>query len=73
VDEVPERSEVSSASSDNKDLIRRFAPPVHLAVPENPVGLALILGIFDRCGNSGFASSATGSAKPEFPVRGEGF
>ena len=23
------------------DLIRRFAPPVHLAVPENPVGLAL--------------------------------
>ena len=55
------------------DLIRRFAPPVHLAVPENPVGLALILGIFDRCGNSGFASSATGSAKPEFPVRGEGW
>ena len=44
--------------------------PVRLAVPENPVGLALILGIFDRCGNSGFASSATGSAKPEFTLRG---
>ena len=47
---------------------RSAVPPVHLAVPENPVGLALILGIFDRCGNSGFASSSTGSAKPEFPL-----
>ena len=45
-------------------------PPARLAVPENPVGLALILGIFDRCGNPGFASSATGSAKPESPLRG---
>ena len=52
--------------------LRRFATPVHLAVPEKPVGLALILGIFDRCGNSGFASSATGSAKPESPVAGRG-
>ena len=48
-------------------------PPVHLAVPEKPFGLTLILRFFDRCGNSGFTSSATGSAKPEFPVRGEGF
>ena len=31
-------------------------PPVHLAVPENCCGLTLILGIFDRCGNSSFAS-----------------
>ena len=48
-------------------------PPVHLAVPENCCGLALFLAVFDRCGNSGFASSATGSTKPEFPVRGEGY
>ena len=54
------------------DLIRRFAPPVHLAVPEKPFGLTLILRLFDRCGNTGFASSASGSAKPAFPVRGEG-
>ena len=47
--------------------------PVHLAVPENCCGLALFLAVFDRCGNPGFASSATGSTKPEFPVRGEGF
>ena len=49
------------------------ATPVHLAVPEKPFGLTLILRFFDRCGNSGFTSSATGSAKPEFPVRGEGW
>ncbi len=29
-----------------------------------------LLAFFDRCGNSGFASSATGSAKPQFPRRG---
>ena len=51
------------------DLIRRFAPPVHLAVPENPIGLALILGIFDRCGNCEFPSSATGGGNPQFPLR----
>ena len=53
------------------DLIRRFAPPVHLAVPEKPFGLTLILRLFDRCGNTGFASSATGSAKPAIPPQGE--
>ena len=52
--------------------LRRFATPLRLAVPENPIGLSLILGIFDRCGNSGFASPATGSAKPQFPDAGRG-
>ena len=46
--------------------------PVRLAVPENCCGLTLFLAVFERCGNSGFTSSATGSAKPEFPERGEG-
>ena len=41
---------------------------IHLAVPEKCVGLPLILAFFDRCGNSGFASSATGGAKPQFPL-----
>ena len=40
-------------------------PPVHLAVPEKPVGLALILGIFDRCGDCGSPFSATGSGDPQ--------
>ena len=35
-------------------------PPVHLAVPEKPFGLTLILRFFDRCGNSGFASEPSG-------------
>ena len=54
-------------------LIRRFAPPVHLAVPEKPFGLTLILRFFDRCGNCEFPSSATGGGNSQFPVRGEGF
>ena len=54
------------------DLIRRFAPPVRLAVPEKPFGLTLILRFFDRCGKRALAFSATGSAKALFPVRGEG-
>ena len=40
-------------------------PPVHLAVPENCCGLTLILAVFDRCGNSGFASERL--AVPEKP------
>ncbi len=40
---------------------------VRLAVPEKCCGLTLILAFFDRCGNCGFASSATGSARPQFP------
>ena len=55
------------------DLIRRCAPPVHLAVPEKPFGLTLILRFFDRCGNCEFPSSATGGGNSQFPVRGEGF
>ena len=55
------------------DLIRRFAPPVRLAVPEKPFGLTLFLRFFDRCGNCVLAFSATCSARPQFPVRGEGF
>ena len=46
------------------------APPDRLAVPGNCCGLTLILAVSDRCGNSGFAYSATGSAKPQFPSRG---
>ena len=53
------------------DLIRRFAPPVHLAVPENPIGLALILGIFDRCGNCRLSFSAAGSESLQFSRRGK--
>ena len=55
------------------DLIRRFAPPVHLAVPEKCCGLTFFLAFFDRCGKSAIASSATGSAMALFPLRGEGF
>ena len=40
---------------------------VRLAVPEKCCGLTRILAFFDRCGNCGFASSATGSARPQFP------
>ena len=54
------------------DLIRRFAPPVHLAVPEKSCGLTFFLAFFDRCGKSAIVSSATGSAMALFPVRGEG-
>ena len=32
------------------DLIRRFAPPVCLTVPEKHFRLTLILVFFDRCG-----------------------
>ena len=32
------------------DLIRRFAPPVRLTVPEKHFRLTLILVFFDRCG-----------------------
>ena len=44
--------------------------PFRLAVPGKRCGLTLLLAFSERCGNSGFASSATGSAKPEFPRRG---
>ena len=44
-------------------------PPVHLAVPEKHFGLTLFLVFFDRCGNCGLASSATGGARPQFPSR----
>ena len=40
-----------------------------LRCPKNAAHIRL-LAFFDRCGNSGFASSATGSAKPQFPRRG---
>ena len=42
-----------------KDLVR-------LAVPGKRCGLTLILAFSDRCGKSGAASSATGSAAPLF-------
>ena len=42
-----------------------------LAVPEKCCGLTLILAFFDRCGNCGFPSSATGSGKPQFPLKGK--
>ena len=48
----------------------RRLPPFHLAVPGKRCGLSPTLAFSDRCGNSGFASSATGSATPEFPRRG---
>ena len=38
-----------------------------LRCPKNAAHLRL-LAFFDRCGNSGFASPATGSAKPQFPL-----
>ena len=41
-----------------------------LAVPEKRIGLTLTLAFFDRCGNCVFASSATGSAKSQFPLGG---
>lgn len=62
-----------------RDLIRhpagvtRRMTAVRLAVPENCYGLTLVLAVFDRCGNCGLLSSATGSSRPQFPVRGEGF
>ena len=62
----------SARRSGSRDLIRRFAPPVRLAVPENCCGLTLFLAVFDRCGKRALAFSATGSAKALFPVRGEG-
>ena len=62
----------SARRSGSRDLIRRFALPVRLAVPENCCGLTLFLAVFDRCGKRALASSATGSAKALFPVRGEG-
>ena len=49
------------------DLIRHFALPVHLAVPEKHFSLTLILVFFDRCGKGALASSATGSARAPFP------
>ncbi len=74
------RGEISSVSCRAEDplrgdLIRRCAPPFHLAVPEKPFGLTLILRFrfFDRCGNCEFPSSATGGGNSQFPVRGEGF
>ena len=45
-----------------------FAGQRRLAVPEKRCGLTLFLAFFDRCGNSAFALSATGSAKPQFPL-----
>ena len=61
-----ERSGDRSLRGGKEDLIRRFAPPVRLAVPENPVGLALILlRFFDRCGDCGSPFSATGSGDPQ--------
>ena len=45
-----------------------FAGQRRLAVPEKRCGLTLFLAFFDRCGNSVFALSATGSAKPQFPL-----
>ena len=38
-----------------------------LAVNEKCIGQWMALAFFDRCGNSVFASSAPGSAKPLFP------
>ena len=43
---------------------------VRLAVPENPVGLTLFLAVLPLRGNCGLASSAAGSARPQFPRRG---
>jgi hypothetical protein len=37
-------------------------------VPEKRIRLSLIFAFFDRCGNPGFAFSAAGSAKPQFPL-----
>ena len=41
----------------------RTGPPERLAGSENPVGLALFLGIFDRCGKRALPASATGSGR----------
>jgi hypothetical protein len=41
---------------------------VRFAVPEKRFRLSLIFAFFDRCRNCGFAFSATGSAKPQFPL-----
>ena len=46
---------------------------LRLAVPEKPFGLTLILRFFDRCGNSGFPSSATGGGNPQFPLGRGGY
>lgn len=48
----------------------RTGPTGRLAGSENPVGLTLFLGIFDRCGKRALPASATGSAKPQFSSRG---
>ena len=40
---------------------------------EKPFGLTLILRFFDRCGNSGFPSSATGGGNPQFPLGRGGY
>ncbi len=42
-----------------------------LAVPEKCCGLSLFLAFFDRCGNSVLPFSATGSGRPEFPVKAD--
>ena len=39
-----------------------------LAVPGKRFGLTLILAFSDRCGNCGLASSAAGSARPQFLI-----
>ncbi len=47
----------------------RFADSSALRCPKNAAHICS-LAFFDRCGNSGFAFSATGSAKPQFPFQG---
>ena len=41
---------------------------IRLAVPEKCCARRCSLAFFDRCGNCGFAASAPGGAKPQFPL-----
>ena len=52
--------------------MRGCVKPSRPVVPGNPIGLTVIIGIFDRCGDCGSPLSATGSAKRAFSVSGEG-
>ena len=63
----------TAETGERGDLIRRFAPPIHLAVPEKCCRLTLSFAFFDRCGKGALALSAPGGARTPFPRARGGF
>ena len=64
---LPPLGEGVAETGERGDLIRRFAPPIHLAVPEKCCRLTLSFAFFDRCGKGALALSAPGGARTPFP------